>query len=171
MIHLRLEIHLRRFERVIRREVNRDEEQSALVRRVARSDDRRVPVENIIVRPRARAAGRRRVLLQICSRRACASSVIRARANALSYRSKREDVGQPETRRRRRRRAARAFRARARRAARCGILRRIFSRARDPPKRLHAQRAAAAMEATGMRYYPQYDWLVSVPMMVVPSTL
>ena len=22
-----------------------------------------------------------------------------------------------------------------------------------------------------MRYYPQYDWLVSVPMMVVPSTL
>ena len=113
MIHLRLEIHLRRFERVIRREVNRDEEQSALVRRVARSDDRRVPVENIIVRPRARAAGRRRVLLQICSRRACASSVIRARANALSYRSKREDVGQPETRRRRRRRAARAFRARA----------------------------------------------------------
>lgn len=132
MIHLRLEIHLRRFERVIRREVNRDEEQSALVRRVARSDDRRVPVENIIVRPRARAAGRRRVLLQICSRRACASSVIRARANALSYRSKREDVGQPETRRRRRRRAARAFRARARRAARCGILRRIFSRARAP---------------------------------------
>ena len=114
MIHLRLEIHLRRFERVIRREVNRDEEQSALVRRVARSDDRRVPVENIIVRPRARAAGRRRVLLQICSRRACASSVIRARANALSYRSKREDVGQPETRRRRRRRAARAVPARAR---------------------------------------------------------
>jgi len=43
--------------------VYRDEEQPTLVGRVRRSDDGGVPVENVIVRPRARAARRGGVLL------------------------------------------------------------------------------------------------------------
>ena len=42
-----------------------DEEESALVRRVRGTDDRRVPVKDVVVRPRSRAARRRRVFLEV----------------------------------------------------------------------------------------------------------
>ena len=68
MVHFCLEIHLGRFERVIRREVDRDEEETALVRTIRWANDGGVPVENVIVRPRPGAAGRRGILLEILLR-------------------------------------------------------------------------------------------------------
>ena len=51
MVHFCLEIHLRRFERVIRREVDRDKEETALVRTIRWANDGGVPVENIVLGP------------------------------------------------------------------------------------------------------------------------
>ena len=48
--------------------VNGHEEKATLVGRVRRSDDGGVPVENVIVRPRPGAAGRRGILLEILLR-------------------------------------------------------------------------------------------------------
>lgn len=48
--------------------MNGHEEKATLVRRVRRSDDGGVPVENVIVRPRPGAAGRRGILLEILLR-------------------------------------------------------------------------------------------------------
>jgi len=63
MVHLCLKVHLWRLERVVGREVNRDEKQPSLVGRIRRTDDRRIPVENIIITARPGAATRRRILL------------------------------------------------------------------------------------------------------------
>lgn len=48
--------------------MNGHEEKATLVGRVRRSDDGGVPVENVIVRPRPGAAGRRGILLEILLR-------------------------------------------------------------------------------------------------------
>jgi hypothetical protein len=49
--------------------VDGDEEQPPLVRRVGWADDGGVPVEDVVVRARARAARRGRVLLEILLQR------------------------------------------------------------------------------------------------------
>ena len=65
MVHFCFEIYLWRFKRVIGREVDRDEEQAALVRTFGWADDGRVPVEYVVLRPRASRARGWRIFLQV----------------------------------------------------------------------------------------------------------
>lgn len=61
---LGVEVHLRRLERVVGREVNLHEEDAARVGRLGGAHDGRLPVEQVLPAG-ARAAARRRVLLQV----------------------------------------------------------------------------------------------------------
>ena len=65
MVHFCFEIYLWRFKWVIGREVDRDEEQAALVRTFGWADDGRVPVEYVVLRPRASRARGWRIFLQV----------------------------------------------------------------------------------------------------------
>ena len=105
-----------------------DEEESALVRRVRGTDDRRVPVKDVVVRPRSRAARRRRVFLEVLefTRRG-----VRGRTRERWDRSARGDArGRAKTEGGWRRRNRRRF-SLSSRSARRSLRRAIDARARE----------------------------------------